>query len=133
VRIVSLLTLALAVVACAWFALGIRQAHEIAEATKLVSQAGALSSSESAHVASLLRAAGQLDPDSAVDVLRARLAIRENKPRSAKRITEDVVGSEPMNLLAWNVLATVSGDDARTERVALEHIAQLHPHVPEPR
>jgi predicted Zn-dependent protease len=133
VRIVPLLTIALAVIACAWFAFGIRQAHQIAEATKIVSQAGALSASESAHAASLLRAAHRLNPDTEVQILRARLAIRENQPRTAKRIIERVVRSEPMNLLAWDVLATVSGDDVRTERIALEHIAQLHPHVPEPR
>jgi guanyl-specific ribonuclease Sa len=116
-----------AVVVCAWFALGVRQAGEISSASGIISQPAAVTSSQAAHAASLLRSAGRLNPDTEVDVLKARLAVRENLPADAKRTLLRVVSGEPMNLEAWVELARISGADAATERRALLRIAQLDP------
>jgi predicted Zn-dependent protease len=127
VRFARVLTLVLAVVVCAWFALGIHQASTINDATRIISHPSDVTSAQAAHAASLLRSARTLNPDTEVDVLRARLAVRDNHPADAQRTLLSLVRSEPMNLEAWILLARISGADAATERFALRRIAQLDP------
>jgi predicted Zn-dependent protease len=127
VQIGRVLAIVLAVVVCAWFALGIRQAHDIAQATDVVAQTHVVGAAQVARAESLLRTAATLNPDTEVDVLRAQLAIRQDASARAKRILESVVRREPMNLVAWDLLATVSGGDSRSELEALTHVAHLDP------
>ena len=115
------------VLAGAWFILGIRQAHEISQATAIVNQSSTPTAAESARAASLLRSAGTLNPDREVELLRAALALDQNNFQGARRILEAVVRNEPMNVEAWALLATAAGSDPRLEREALNHVAQLHP------
>jgi hypothetical protein len=121
--------IAFAVVLCAWFALGIRQAHEIDQATAIVSGLngqGKLDPAAASRARSLLSSAGVLNPDLQVDVLRARVALLTNNRASATRILLGVVHSEPMNLDAWYGLAT-SAQSGATISLALSRIAQLEP------
>lgn len=129
-RLAGALILAFALAVCAWFVLGIRQAREIAQATSIVTQPGALTASQSARAASLLRSAGTLNPDSTVDLLRARLAIRRHEPGRAKRIVEGVTQREPKNIEAWYTLAEVSGNDPRTLVLALKRVNELERNRP---
>ena len=128
-RIARVAVLVAALVVCAWFVLGIRQAHDLAQATTIVQQKQALTASQSAHAASLLRSAGALNPDRQVDLVRAELDIRGSDSAAAKRILESVLRAEPDNLLGWDLLATISGSDTRTLLLAYKHIAELH-HAP---
>jgi hypothetical protein len=93
--------LAVALVACAWFALGARQARDIAHATAIVSSGSPLTTSQASHADSLLSDAGTLNPDSQVDLLRAQVAFAAGKRGQAFGITRRVTAREPQNLLAW--------------------------------
>ncbi len=64
-----------AAVACAWFALGVRQAHDTDAATALVDGAK-LSASQARKADSLLKSAAALNPDREIDLLRAQVALR---------------------------------------------------------
>jgi hypothetical protein len=127
VRIVRVCTLIVAIVACAWFALGVRQAVDTSRAETIVSQSGALSAAQSVKAASLLSAARALNPDREVEILRGQLALAENDPVRAKQILENVVRAEPMNIKAWFQLLLASHHDPHTASIALRHIGLLEP------
>lgn len=129
-RLGRALTIAFALAVCAWFVLGARQARETAQATSILTQPDALSASQSARAASLLRSAGTLNPDSTVDLLRARLAIRQHELARAKRIVEGVTRREPKNIEAWYTLAEVSGNDPSTFVLALKRVNELERNRP---
>ena len=116
-----------AIVVCAWFVLGIRQAHEINRATSIIAQTGTIPAAQLRAAAAALRSAGTLNPDAGVTILRARLAVKQQDPRRAERILKTVVRDEPMNLEAWIWLAGVSLIDPPEARIALAHIARLDP------
>lgn len=101
----------LAGLACAWFVLGIRQAHEISVASAIVSRPGPLGPADAAHASALLKEAKTLNPDLEVDVLRGRLASAEHHLRQARQILGTVTKREPKNLDAWLWLAHASGYD----------------------
>jgi hypothetical protein len=122
-----------ALLACAWFALGVRQAHDITRATSIIAQTGPLTSSQGRSASSRLDSAGALNPDLEVDVLRGRLALGRGQPPAARRILNSVVHREPKNLEAWIWLARASAGSPSTFRLAVERIQTLLPHVPPPR
>jgi predicted Zn-dependent protease len=121
---------AVAVVACAWFALGIRQAHEIAQATSIVSQARAPTPSQAREADALLGSAGALNPNLEVDVLRGRVALARGNLVGARRILTSVVRREPENVEAWIWLARASNDSPATFRLAVTRVEQLIPTLP---
>jgi hypothetical protein len=116
----------LALVACAWFGVCVRQARDTDRATALLTAAGPV---DAVRVSSLLNAAAPLNPDRQVDLLRAQLALRRDDPGGARRIIQRVVSAEPMNLAAWLLLAKASRTEATTFFFALIHINQLAPAV----
>jgi hypothetical protein len=128
-RFARAFSLSLALVLCAWFALGIRQASDTSQATTIVSglfgQHG-LGRAQAGHANSLLHSASVLNPDAQVEVLRARVALLRGDRARAKRILLAVVHSEPMNIDAWYGLAT-SAKDQPTVLRSLDRIAQLAP------
>jgi predicted Zn-dependent protease len=117
----------LAVVVCAWFALGIRQADDTNTAASIVGGASTLSAQQGAHADSVLRAAGTLNPDSQVDLLRGAVALREHQQQRAARILESVVAREPMNVEAWALLAQAAFGNGPLVNEALAHIGLLDP------
>jgi Flp pilus assembly protein TadD len=126
VRVIGIIV---ALVVCAWFGIGIRQAHETNAAASIVSEQGRPSASQIKRVSALLGSAGTLNPDSQLDVLRGRLAVREGSRSAAERVFKDVVRREPMNADAWYLLANAA-TDAHTAILAAGRLAQLDPKVP---
>lgn len=127
-RISAVIIAALAVVATAWFVLGARQARELTDATA-IADANQVSAAQARHAGQLLDAAGTLNPDREVDLVRAALAADRNQTRRAQLIIERATRAEPENLVAWDLLAQISGSSSRLEGEALRHIALLHPPV----
>jgi predicted Zn-dependent protease len=126
-RLVRIVVIGGCLIVCAWFVLGIRQAHDIARVTTIVSGLNGqqrLTAAQAAQANSLLDSADTLNPDSTVNVLRARVALLRNDRAKATRILERVVAGEPQNLDAWYGIAT-SASDGATVNLALGHIAQL--------
>jgi predicted Zn-dependent protease len=124
--------LAVALAAAAWFAIGVRQARDTSRASALVSGGAPLSASQARHAASLLDAAGLLNPDRQVDVVRAELDRDQGNMRGARTILKRVVTAEPDNLLAWIALAKASVGNLKDFYAAAYRIRQLVPPVPPP-
>lgn len=130
-RTVRLLLVLVSLAVCAWFALGIRQAHDVDRVTTIVSGLQGqkrLTVAQAGQADSLLDSAAVLNPDRTVQVLRARVALlRGNRPL-AKQILLRLVAAEPENIDAWYGLAT-SASDSPTVNGALAQIARLdHAH-----
>ena len=120
----------LALVVCAWFALGIRHASHTESARSIVAHQPLPDRARLAEAGAMLRTAGQLNPDAEVDVLRARLALDLRDPRGAERILAGVVRHEPENLEAWTGLALVARRiDPATYRRAAAAVRRLAPPV----
>jgi predicted Zn-dependent protease len=114
------------IVVCAWFALGVLQAHDTTRAESIIEASTSLSGARASHTASLLQDASTLNPDTQVDILRARLAVLEHERSKAVPILEDVVRREPLNLDGWLWLAEVSRRLPQI-KLAVAKIAQLDP------
>ena len=121
---------ALAVVACAWFALGIEQLHEQSRANALMAQPGTPSAALTARILHLLDRAATLNPDRQIDLLRVQADLRAGKDASAVKTGEAVVRAEPQNVSAWAVLEFAAGaDDPPLARLAQERVRELGPPV----
>ena len=124
--------LVLAVVAAAWYVLGIRQAQGVNRASSIVSSAGRLDPPRARHASQELRSAAFLNPDRQVAVLRAQLRYDQGDLAGARAILKRVVLSEPDNLQAWILLARASVGDLKDFYAAAYRIRQLVPPVPPP-
>jgi predicted Zn-dependent protease len=124
-RLASLVTGAVAILVCAWFVLGIRQEHDLNRAQAIVSSANSLSAAQAAHVNSLLDAAGTLNPDQQVNLLRGDVAALRNQTPRAARIFQQVADREPMNINAWVLVAQADFGKGRPLANAIAHISQL--------
>ncbi len=122
--------LVLALVMAAWFALGIRQAQNTNQASALVAPGARLTASQAAKASDLLDAAGFLNPDRQVEVLRAELRADRGDLSGARRILKGVVRTEPQNLAAWLALARSSAGDVTDFYAAAYAIHHLVPPVP---
>lgn len=118
-----------AVVVAAWFALGVRQSHDVDVASNIIASPGQLSPGAAAHAASVLRSAGQLNPDLAVDLLRSQLAWRSGDAAQARAIALSVTRSEPQNIDAWLAYGTASAHYPAGFTLALRHLNELAPAV----
>jgi predicted Zn-dependent protease len=115
--------LAVAAVVAAWFALGVIQSHDTSRAASVILSNDRLTDAEVKHVDSLLSAAGTLNPDRQVELLRGQLALRKGENRRALAIFAAVTHAEPQNVLAWDLIAEAG--DTR----ALAKVARLEPKV----
>jgi hypothetical protein len=100
VRVLRSALLLVAVVACAWFVLGVRQSRAVDQATTAVTAANPTAGQLRAAAAQL-RSATFLNPDRSVDILQARVAILQHRLPQARRILAAVTRAEPQNLEAW--------------------------------
>ena len=119
-----------ALVIAAWFGLSWYQAQQTGRAAAVVS-GGRPSAAQAKEARSALAAAGTLNPDLQVELLRGELAIDQGRYRRAVRILGSVTAREPLNLSAWaqlGVAAAKAGDSA-VLAVAGRHIAILIPRV----
>ncbi len=125
--------LILALLVAAWFAIGVRQAQDTNAASALVSPGGRLTVSQTRRASDLLDAAGFLNPDREVTVLRAELRADRGDLSGARRILKGVVKTEPQNLAAWLALARSSAGDLRdfyAAAYAIHHLVPPVPHAP---
>jgi predicted Zn-dependent protease len=123
--------LAVALVGCAWFALGAHQAVDTNRAATLIGGAS-LRPSQARQAGSLLNSAGTLNPDLTPDILRGQLALQRHRYAIGLRELETVARREPLNLQAWSALAfgaARAGDHATLVRAA-RHVSTLFPKLP---
>jgi len=118
-----------AVLVCAWFALGIRQARDANRASDIITATSPPSPAEARLARSLLRSAGQLNPDRGVDLLRSQLALREGDAAQARAIALNVGRAEPEDLDAWLAYGEASTHDRAAFVVALAYLNRLAPPV----
>ncbi|MGH2872027.1 MAG: hypothetical protein ACRDL5_06145 [Solirubrobacteraceae bacterium] len=123
--VVRVLALAFSLVAIAWFALGARQAIDVDRAQTIVSSA-TLTAGQARRADSLLSAAGFLNPDTEVPLLRSQVALARGNKRRARQLAAAVTGQEPLNSQAWVQLAKASTTAAQF-RSAFEHLGKLVP------
>jgi Flp pilus assembly protein TadD len=119
--------LALALAAAAWFAIGARQARDTNQASSIIATGGPLSRAQAAHASALLGSAGFLNPDSEVDVLRARLERARGDVAGARAILNRVVAREPDDAEAWFQLASSSAGSPSTFVRAVFNFLRLDP------
>lgn len=132
-RAVRVLGVALALAGCAWFIVGIQQANDTADASALVSGPAPLSAARAAHARALLHSAGQLNPDTQVDLLRAQFDRDQGDYGAARVVIRSVLRAEPQNAQAWLALAHSANGNRQIFYTALIHIRALVPPVPPPR
>jgi hypothetical protein len=120
-----------ALIACAWFALGIHQARDQAAATTLINQPGTPSPALTRRILSLLDSAGTLNPDRNIDLMRAQAEVRGGEGQAALREALAAVRAEPLNVDAWIVLGIAAGGgrDPAAVRLANIKLRQLAPPV----
>lgn len=128
-RLAPLLVVVLALVACAWFVLGIRQSHDLNVAEAIISRPRVLTPAQAARAAALLHQATQLNPDAAVDLARSQLALKQGEAARARAIALGVTRSEPENIQAWLAFGSAAAHDPRAFALALRHLNQLAPPV----
>jgi hypothetical protein len=121
--------LVFALAACAWFAISIRQTHDLNAATSLISGSSSITPGPARRAATLLHDAGQLNPDVTVDLERSQLALHQGDHARARAIALAVTRSEPRNIEAWLAYGSASSDDRRAFTSALRHLRELAPPV----
>jgi predicted Zn-dependent protease len=129
-RVTSLICAVLALVVCAWFALGASQAINTSRASAIVSGASRLSSAEARRALALLHDAGTLNPDRNVDILRGQAYLASGNAKVARRVLSAVTREEPQNVEGWLWLAHASGTNAALLTSSLVHVRQLEPRLP---
>jgi predicted Zn-dependent protease len=117
----------LGLLAAAWFALGIYQSHAVSRATSIVAGRRVLTAAQGRRADDLLHDAATLNPDRAVDVLRAQVALARGDAVGSRQILSRVVTREPQDLDAWTLLARASTDASHERQIALVHILRLAP------
>jgi predicted Zn-dependent protease len=127
VRIVSAVA---ALVVAAWFALGIRQTHELNTVTSILSGHPTLGVAQVKRADGLLDSAGTLNPDGQVSLLRGEVSLAAGRTADAQRTILQVTRDEPLNVDAWAALARTAGSNHRLILLALGNIGKLVPKVP---
>jgi predicted Zn-dependent protease len=123
--------LGVATIACAWFALGAFQVHSLNRANALLPQNANVSPPQARAIADQLDRAGTLNPDRAVDVLRAELYIHAGNRPAAESLVKRVLRDEPDNIDAWFLLQIAAFPrDPATVQLARKRQRELDPPVP---
>jgi lipopolysaccharide biosynthesis regulator YciM len=132
-RLARLLVAGSALVLCAWFALGIRQAHDTTAATAIINQNANVSAVAAAHAGSLLDRAATLNPAVQITILRSQLALRRNEYRRAIAIARQATRQEPSNVATWLAVAVASYDSGGVDYQAVGKMAVLDPQLSHPK
>jgi predicted Zn-dependent protease len=127
VRVFRPIALVVTLVLCAWFVIGIRQAHDLSTATDIVAAGRAAPAHQLAIAAAALRSAKFLNPDQNVNILRGRLAIVRGQLGQAQQILGAVTRREPLNLEAWIWLTGANLGNKPEARIGSARIAELDP------
>jgi hypothetical protein len=119
-----------AVVVSAWFALGARQAIDTQRAAAIASRGNAATTAQEREVASLVRAARELNPDKQPDVLLGEVEVEHHDYARARRVLEAVTRLEPQSVAAWVWLVQASRDEPRLFLHGLHQLHVLEPRLP---
>jgi hypothetical protein len=126
-----LAVLAVAMVACAWFILGVVQSHDETRATAFIDESGTPSAALTAKILGLLDGAGTLNPDDDIAILRAQAQTQAGDSAAAVRTAEGVARDEPQNIDGWVVLGFAARSvDPGLASLAREKELELAPPVP---
>jgi predicted Zn-dependent protease len=118
--------LVVALVACLWLGIGLRQVRLQAEADKRV-PAASVDKALVREKRDLLDDARWLNPDTRADISEAQLLLFIHRDREAIRLLEDVVGREPENFEAWRGLAQATlRVDPQRSREAIRRSEELN-------
>lgn len=117
----------LGLLVAAWFALSTVQVHDTNRAAAIVAGTPRLSATQAGRAEALLTRAATLNPDRAVDLLRAEVAYARGRRSRATRILEKLVAREPMNIGAWILLARAAFPNPTIIHRAVRNIARLDP------
>jgi predicted Zn-dependent protease len=129
-RAASIVCAVLAIIVCAWFALGIRQARDTNRAQSIVTSARTISPAQAERATSLLQSARTLNPDREVDILEAQADVERGALEAARHILLAVTRAEPENIEGWAWLARASSNDPKLFLLALARARKLEPIVP---
>jgi hypothetical protein len=119
VRAARIIVVAVALVICAGFVVGIRQDEGVAALTSLLSPGGRLTPSQQRTAASELSEAKFAYPGQEVNLLAVGVAFHEGRYAKARSIALSATRAEPKNLDAWSSLAA-------TELVLSDNRALFH-------
>ena len=122
----------IALVVCAWFAVGIRQAQDTDHATSIIASPAPLTSAQAAHARSLLDSATFLNPDQEVAVLKADVVARQGDRQRAVAMLMKIVHEEPQNIDAWQAIARTA-TDSHTYFLAFIEIGRLMKRLTKPK
>ena len=132
-RTVRTFGVAVAVVACAWFALGIRQATSLTQAEAIIGAKQHVTAAQGRAATALLNHASTLNPDRQVDIDRVHVLLERNHVAQARRLANALTRAEPQNIEVWLWLAHAEGGDPQRYYAALVRARRLEPLVPAPR
>ncbi len=127
VSVSRLLAVAVALIACGWFAIGIHQAIDTDAAGAIIYGQTVPTAEQAAHATGLLNSAARLNPDTGVALLRSTLALELGDQARARRLALAVTRQEPLNLQAWLAFGRASSGDPQAFRLALVHVNELAP------
>jgi hypothetical protein len=130
---VRLAGVALALLVCAWFALGLRQTTATNAARSRLSVLSAPTPAAARATGRLLDRAAWLNPDRGVAILRADLALAQGRAAAGRGELLHVVRSEPDNVTAWGTIAVAfARTDPPLATRARRELRRLSPPVPAP-
>ena len=125
---IRVLVAAVALIACAWYALCIHQNDDLSAATSVAEQAHP-TAAQVRHADALLSSAAVLNPDRTVAITRAQVALVAGHPSRARAILARVVSAEPDNFDAWTEMVRASADDRTEREIAFAKVLSLDPPV----
>ena len=126
-----LLVLVAALVACAWFTLGLRESQDQARVTALLTSHPTLTAAQARAANETLDDAQLWNPDQSVNTLRTVVATKAGDHRLAVAIAEAVVRREPQDVADWLLLRElVVNSDPALFRLAQARVSALAPPVP---
>lgn len=117
----------IALAACVWFALGVRQAVSLSRAEAIIDAHPFTNAARASEVESLLNEAATLNPDRQVAIARTQILLERRHELAARRTITAVTRAEPQNVEAWIWLAHASGTDPNLFRYALQRVRDLEP------
>ncbi len=120
-----------AVVACAWFALGIRALQDEASVRDYLHQHGMLTHTQAKAEDAVLAEAHFLNPDHSLDTLRALVESQSGDLRGAAVIAQKTARQEPASISNWLILQFLAGGtNPAVLRLTQRRIRALAPPVP---
>ncbi len=133
VSVSRLVAVAVALLACGWFAIGIHQAIDTDAAGAIIYGQTVPTAARAADASSLLNSAAALNPDTEVQLMRSSLALERGDDARARQLALAVADEEPLNLQAWLAFGRASSGDPQAFRLALVHVNELAPALTPPR